>query len=124
VARVLVFGNGFTNRLKKGEEMRKSIIVTAVMAVLVLGAGSKAWARGYDHDESDEYQVFRKIVRVLNAAVNDDDHHRRGGTIVIVETTHSRRAWDFYNPHRICYRGCYHKNNNWGHSKKQYYDHR
>ncbi|HQP09867.1 MAG TPA: hypothetical protein PKV41_00610 [Candidatus Omnitrophota bacterium] len=84
--------------------MKKKIVLTAVMSILVLSLSNQAWAKDCKRGRCDDdgYQVFKKAVKILNIAINDDCHKGRGGSCVIVKTS-PRRAWDFYNPRKICY---------------------
>ncbi|MCK5012952.1 MAG: hypothetical protein KAS66_03965 [Candidatus Omnitrophica bacterium] len=81
--------------------MRKLIILTAVTSVLLLSTQQQAWAGNKTHRDNDDYRAFKKIVRVLNAVINDG--HRRRGNYVYVETYYPRRRVCYYRGHRkVC----------------------
>lgn len=78
--------------------MNKLIVLSALTSILVIGSYQPAWATGKDHANKD-YRVFKKVVRVLDAVVNDG---QRGGTRVIVKTA-PYRSYHYHGPRRICY---------------------
>jgi hypothetical protein len=93
-----------TEALKKGENMRKLIILTAVTSVLLVSGQQQAWAGNKNHHNNDDYRAFKKIVRVLDAVINDG--HRRKGNYVYVETYYPRRKACYRRGHRkICQLG-------------------
>ncbi len=72
--------------------MKKLIILSMATSVFVLGVGSQeAWAGHRRHRDSDDYRTFKKIVRILDAVVNNGHRRRRGATVVIKTDHYPRR---------------------------------
>lgn len=70
----------------------KTATVFGVLAVALLFGGSPAFAHERYHDHDDDYRAVKKVIRVLDEAVNDG-HGRR----------HCSRSYHHHKP-RFCHR--------------------
>ena len=105
--------------------MKKLIVLGAVASILVLGSNQTASANNAKKNQGDDYRAFKKIVRVLDAVVNDHGRSRGGTKIVFKTRYYPKKTCHFREPRKICYmtpkgHGFYRqKKSHWKHAKQQ-----
>ena len=112
--------------------MKKIIVLTAVTTILLVGGQQNAWAGNKARQDNGDYRTFKKIVRVLDALVNDD-HHKGRRKVQVRKYSFPRRVCYYRGPFEVCRfekpgpRAYGHKTQHKKYSKKDrhdYYDQR
>ena len=83
--------------------MRRLIVLTAVISILLVGGGQQqAWAGNKTRQTDDDYRAFKKIVHILDDLINDD-YRRRRNHVRVRRYSFPRRVCYYKGPYEVCH---------------------